>query len=128
MPPGSSEPFVEIEEHRRRAGIGDAVHFVSGAVHHGPGSHWCGFLAADDLAGAFSHGLYTITAASLQSPAGSATATGSIDLPDQDIFLTLALHPAVAAPPAIALTLDGPWQSPQKIPTLREALAWTATQ
>ena len=80
------------------------------------------------LAGAFSHGLYTITAASLQSPAGSATATGSIDLPDQDIFLTLALHPAVAAPPAIALTLDGPWQSPQKIPTLREALAWTATQ
>ncbi len=76
------------------------------------------------VAGAFDHGLYTISTASLQSPAGAATAIGSIDLPDQDISVTLALHPAVPTPPAIALTLDGAWQAPQKIPTLREALAW----
>jgi len=80
------------------------------------------------IAGAFDHGLYTITSASLQSQAGAATATGTLDLPDQDVFVTLAFHPALPNPPPLALTLDGPWRSPQKIPTLREALAWTATQ
>jgi uncharacterized protein involved in outer membrane biogenesis len=79
------------------------------------------------VAGQFDHGLYTIADSSLQSPSGAVTATGSIDLPDEDIFLTLDLHPAVPNPPAMSLTLDGPWAAPQKIPTLREALAWTAT-
>jgi len=78
------------------------------------------------MAGQFDHGLYTISAASLQSQAGAATATGSIDLPDEDISVTLTLHPATPNPPAINLAIVGPWPTPQKIPALREALAWTA--
>jgi hypothetical protein len=78
------------------------------------------------VAGNFDHGIYSLTAASLQSPAGSVTATGSIDVPDQDLSLNLSLLPNVPAPPPIGLALDGPWAKPQKTTATRDALAWTA--
>jgi len=72
------------------------------------------------------HGLAGITAASLQSPAGTTAATGNIDIADQGISASLTLTPAVPAPPAIGLTLDGNWSTPAQICAIREALAWTA--
>ncbi len=77
-------------------------------------------------AGALDHGIYTITAASLQSPSGTATAAGKIDLPDQDLSLNLSLLPNVTTPPTIGLALDGAWAKPQKTAATRDALAWTA--
>ena len=72
------------------------------------------------------HGLAAITAASLQSPAGTAAATGNIDIPDQDISASFTLTPAVPTPPAIGLTIDGNWSTPAQICAIREALAWTS--
>ncbi len=78
------------------------------------------------IAGNFDHGIYTIRNASLQSPAGTATATGEVDLPDQGISLNLALLPQLPSPPIIGLALNGPWQKPTKTPALTAALDWTA--
>ncbi len=78
------------------------------------------------VAATIDHGLAAINAASLQSPAGTAAATGNIDIPDQGISASLTLTPAVPTPPAIGLTLDGDWSSPAQICAIREALAWTA--
>jgi uncharacterized protein involved in outer membrane biogenesis len=74
------------------------------------------------------HGLAAITAASLQSPAGTAAATGNIDIPDAGISASLTLTPGVPTPPAIGLALDGTWSSPDQICAIREALAWTSTR
>ncbi len=71
------------------------------------------------------HGLAAITGASFQGQSGSAAATGSIDIPDQGISLSLAIHPAVPAPPSIGLALDGTWSKPELICDSREAVAWT---
>ncbi len=79
------------------------------------------------VAGAFDHGIYTISNASLQSQNGTANATGSIDVPDQGIAINLALHPNVPNPPNIGLALNGTWTNPTKTPALHEALAWTST-
>jgi hypothetical protein len=80
------------------------------------------------VAASLDHGLTAITAASLEGPPGNATATGSIDIPDQGISLSLAIHPAVPSPPSIGLALDGTWTKPQLICDTREALAWTAAR
>ncbi len=87
-----------------------------------------GATAFDTLSAAstIDHGLAAITAASLQSPAGTAAATGNIDIPDQDISASFTLTPAVPTPPAIGLTIDGNWSTPAQICAIREALAWTS--
>jgi uncharacterized protein involved in outer membrane biogenesis len=71
-----------------------------------------------------SSGIATLTRASLQSPGGSAIATGNIDLPDNGLTLTLSLLPAVPAPPKLTLTLDGSWSAPRKITAIKPALTW----
>jgi uncharacterized protein involved in outer membrane biogenesis len=72
------------------------------------------------------HGLAAITAGGLQSPDGAATATGTIDIPDNFISASLTLTPAVPAPPSIGLALNGPWSNPSQACAIREALAWTS--
>jgi uncharacterized protein involved in outer membrane biogenesis len=71
-----------------------------------------------------SSGIATLTHATLESPGGSAIATGNIDLPDNGLTLTLNLRPAVPAPPKLTLTLDGNWSAPRKIPAIKPALTW----
>jgi uncharacterized protein involved in outer membrane biogenesis len=77
------------------------------------------------LAGTLDHGIYALSSASLQSPAGTATATGNIDLPDQFTALSLSLLPNVATAPPIGLAINGPWSTPQITPATQAALAWT---
>jgi uncharacterized protein involved in outer membrane biogenesis len=74
------------------------------------------------------HGLAAITAASLQSQAGTASATGNIDIPDTGISASLTLSPAVPDPPPIGLALDGTWSAPAQICAIRQALAWTSAR
>jgi uncharacterized protein involved in outer membrane biogenesis len=76
------------------------------------------------MTGSFASGIYTLTTATLQSPTGSATAAGSIDLPDTGIDLTAILLPAVPSPPQLGLTITGPWPTPRKTAALKQGLAW----
>jgi hypothetical protein len=78
------------------------------------------------VAGAFDHGLFNLRTASLESPAGTAAAAGTIDLPDQVLALKLELTPAVPNPPALGLTLLGNWASPKQIPAIKPGLRWSA--
>jgi uncharacterized protein involved in outer membrane biogenesis len=77
------------------------------------------------IAGALDHGIYAISNASLQSPSGTATATGNIDLPDQFTALNLTLLPNIPTPPPIGLAINGPWPTPQINAATQAALAWT---
>lgn len=74
--------------------------------------------------GTFDSGIYTIAAARLQSAAGSATASGSIDLPDTGLTLSTILLPNVPAPPKLHLTIAGIWPAPRKLTQLKQALTW----
>jgi uncharacterized protein involved in outer membrane biogenesis len=76
------------------------------------------------VTGSFSNGVYTLATASLQGPAGSATATGSIDLPDTGLTLNATLLPNLPTPPPLGLTIAGSWTAPQKSTDLQEALGW----
>ncbi len=78
------------------------------------------------VAGNFGNGIYTISAARLQSPAGNAAATGNIDVPDQDVALTLSLFPNVPSPPKLGLAMVGSWAAPKKIPAVRAGVLWKA--
>jgi AsmA protein len=76
------------------------------------------------LTGNFTNGIYSITNASLQGLPGTASATGSIDLPDQAAALNLSFSPNVPAPPRLGLAMIGPWSAPHKIPAIKEGLDW----
>jgi len=76
------------------------------------------------LAGNFSSGIYQISSASLQSPGGTASATGSIDIPDEAVAMRLTLVPNVATPPKVGLAMIGNWAAPKKIPAIKPALDW----
>jgi len=78
------------------------------------------------VTGQFNSGIYSLAAATLQSPAGSATAAGSIDLPDTGLALSTTLLPNVPAPPQLGLTIAGSWTTPHRTTTLKQALAWKA--
>ena len=77
-----------------------------------------------NLTSSMNDGIATLTSADLQSQSGSATASGNIDLPDRGVTLTLTLQPNVPVPPKLILTLDGSWQAPRKIASIRPALSW----
>jgi hypothetical protein len=79
-----------------------------------------------NMTGNFRSGIYTLSSATLQGPAGSAGAVGSIDLPDAGLNLTATLLPAVPTPPQLTLTIAGPWKTPHKTTDLKQALAWKA--
>jgi len=76
------------------------------------------------LAGNFSNGIYKISTASLQGPGGAASATGSIDVPDEAVALDLDFVPNVAQPPKLGLAMIGSWATPKKIPAIKPALTW----
>jgi uncharacterized protein involved in outer membrane biogenesis len=76
------------------------------------------------LAGNFSNGIYQISTATLQGPAGAASATGSIDVPDEAVALDLTFMPNVTKPPKLGLAMIGNWANPKKIPAIKPALDW----
>jgi hypothetical protein len=78
------------------------------------------------LNGALDHGNCTLIAASLIGPAGTADATGSIDLFDHDLALRLSLSPQVTPPIAIGTIVLGSWDAPRQYPKLKPALAWAS--
>ena len=74
------------------------------------------------LSGAFSHGNCTLSSASLIGPAGSASATGSIDIFDNSLALRIALRPSINPPLTLHTALLGGWANPRQYPQLRPAL------
>jgi len=66
-----------------------------------------------------------LTTASLSGAGGSVSATGSIDIPDRQLALYLALQPDVSPALTVGTTILGPWSAPKTYPKLRPALAWT---
>jgi hypothetical protein len=109
------------------AALGEALNMIprEAALHS---ACLTGATAFDTLAASanIDHGLAAITAAGLQSPAGTGTATGTIDIPDNFISASLTLTPAVPTPPGIGLALNGSWSKPSQACAIREALAWTS--
>lgn len=77
-----------------------------------------------DLAGKISDGQLAFAQALLQSAAGEAQCNGRISLPARTLDVTIALHPAVAQPPPIALRLGGPIDHPDRRPELAEFARW----
>jgi uncharacterized protein involved in outer membrane biogenesis len=76
------------------------------------------------LTGTLAHGTCTLTTASLKGPSGLATATGSIDLFDNDLDLHLTLQPFVTPPLSIGTMVLGSWRAPAQYPRLGTALLW----
>jgi hypothetical protein len=76
------------------------------------------------VAGNFNSGIFSIASAALQGQAGAATATGSIDVPDEAAALNLSFAPSVTTPPHLGLAMIGPWSAPQKIPSIKDGLDW----
>ncbi len=76
------------------------------------------------LTGRFDSGIYTLSSAVLQAPAGSATSSGSIDLPDTGLQLNATLLPNVPAPPQLGLSIAGSWKAPRKTADLKQAISW----
>ncbi len=76
------------------------------------------------LSGSFGHGNCTLTTASLTGPAGTASATGSIDIYDNSLALRLSLHPYVAPPLTLNTAVLGNWSAPKQYPRLKPALDW----
>jgi uncharacterized protein involved in outer membrane biogenesis len=77
------------------------------------------------LSGRVSHGILTLQQALVTGMAGTATGSGSIDLPDTDLSVTVTLHPAVKPPLGLPVSTLGGWATARKIPLLRQALAWS---
>jgi uncharacterized protein involved in outer membrane biogenesis len=77
------------------------------------------------LAGSFAHGNFTLASASLAGPAGQANATGSIDVPDNDLALQTTLLPQINPPLTLNVATIGNWATPKQIPILRPGLAWS---
>ncbi len=67
-----------------------------------------------------------LTEAVLSGPAGTATASGTIDLGRALMALRLAIVPAVPDAPEIGLRLSGPAAAPERVPELAGAMRWRA--
>ncbi len=76
------------------------------------------------MEGDVDRGGFTLTRAALAGPAGTATASGTIDLTRALLALRLALVPAVADAPAIGLRLTGPVDTAARAPELAGAMRW----
>jgi uncharacterized protein involved in outer membrane biogenesis len=87
-----------------------------------------GATAFDRLAieAAIGKGGLVLQRAALAGRAGTATATGTIDLTRTLLALRLAMLPAVPDPPEIGLRLAGPADAPQRVPELAGAVRWRA--
>ena len=77
------------------------------------------------LACTISGGALTLTRASLESAAGTAQATGSVDLAGGLFDLHLRLRPGEAGP-ELGLLLSGPVGAPHRVPELAPLTAWLA--
>lgn len=84
-------------------------------------------FASLTVAGAFTHGNFNLTSASLSGADGTANAGGSIDIPDNDLALQTTLLPNVTPPLTLNVTTLGAWSAPKQIPILRPGLAWSPT-
>jgi hypothetical protein len=73
-----------------------------------------------DLSGAVSasvdHGIAQVAGASVTSPEGAVSATGSIDLGAETVDLTFGMMPLGAASPHLSVRLSGPWQDAKATP------------
>ncbi len=89
-------------------------------------SHGTTPFATLDMAGTAASGLLTLTGATLSGPAGTAEASGTIDLPGGTLDLTLALQPRLDAAPTVGLRLIGPAVNPSHNVSLAELTRWLA--
>jgi uncharacterized protein involved in outer membrane biogenesis len=107
------------------AGIIQALHLPerSTALRHALASGTSRFTTLA-LSASLTHGNCTLTAASLSGPSGHAAASGSIDLFDNNLALTLLLQPDVSPGLSITTAVLGPWSAPQQYPQLKDALIW----
>ena len=62
--------------------------------------------------------------AQLSGPAGTASASGSLNLPAASADLRIDLRPAIADPPEIGLRLTGPWDGLQRTAELAGIARW----
>jgi lysozyme family protein len=69
-------------------------------------------------------GVLTLRHATLTAPSGSASLTGTIDLPESAGDLRLALRPAVPDSPEIGLRLTGPLDALRRSAELAEVTRW----
>jgi hypothetical protein len=79
-----------------------------------------------DIAGAATHGLLHLTDATLQGPAGQASAQGSVGLTDGTMDVQVALVPSIPGAPTVGLRLDGLLTAPAHQPELAAAARWLA--
>ncbi len=63
----------------------------------------------------------------LSGPQGSATATGSIDIFDQDLAMDLTFMPRARPPLTVNMMALGGWAAPKHFPALAAALKWRPT-
>lgn len=75
---------------------------------------------------AIDRGGVVLQRAALAGRGGTATATGTIDLPRALLALRLAMLPAVPDAPEIGLRLAGPAEAPERVPELAGAVRWRA--
>jgi len=80
-------------------------------------------FSSASIGGNFDHGILKISNARLQGPAGAATATGSIDLSDNDLALNFGLHPNAMPSANIGLAIIGGWVNPRRIVAAKAAQA-----
>jgi hypothetical protein len=87
-----------------------------------------GSTVFDSLAAAatFTQGNATLTSATLTGPAGTASATGNINLPSQNLVLKFLVQPAVTPPLTLSMLTLGSWTAPKQILRLKPALTWQA--
>jgi uncharacterized protein involved in outer membrane biogenesis len=76
------------------------------------------------LTGHADHGDVVLQAGRLSGPAGEATASGVLDLPDASADIRIVLRPALADPPEIGLRLTGPLDAPRRTPELAGIARW----
>jgi len=79
-----------------------------------------------DIEAQLQSGALTLARAAMAGPAGTATATGTVDLTRAVLALRLALVPTVPEPPEIGLRVTGPVDDAERVPELAEAVRWRA--
>jgi uncharacterized protein involved in outer membrane biogenesis len=79
-----------------------------------------------ELAGQFAHGDLSLDMGRLSAAAGTAEFSGSVGLVSQAFDLRVAMHPAVADPPEIALRLAGPIDHSSRTLELSGLVRWLA--
>ncbi|WP_298283574.1 AsmA-like C-terminal region-containing protein [Acidocella sp.] len=101
-----------------QAGHATAMRIYGAATH---GATWFDQLS---LAATLKQGNCTLTSAALSGPAGTATASGGIDLFDRAVALKLTLAPALTPPVTVGMAAIGPWAATRHLGHLHDALAW----